>query len=86
MAICPHGGGDRAYPPRAALVPSRGHFATPNPLHRAARYLIFGEAPLQQHYPELRFSKALHAPTIVVRSTILAADPAPLAGPRGSWR
>ena len=43
------------------------------PLHRAARYLIIGEAPFQEHYPELWFSKALYAPTVVVRSTILAA-------------
>jgi len=43
------------------------------PLHRAARYLIVDEAPFQQHYPELWFSKALYAPTVVVRSTILAA-------------
>jgi halimadienyl-diphosphate synthase len=43
------------------------------PLHRAARYLIVDEAPFQEHYPELWFSKALYAPTVVVRSTILAA-------------
>ena len=43
------------------------------PLHRAARYLITGEAPFQQHYPELWFSKALYSPTVVVRSTILAS-------------
>ena len=42
-------------------------------LHRAARYLIVDEAPFQEHYPELWFSKALYAPTVVVRSTILAA-------------
>ena len=43
------------------------------PLHRAARYLIVEEAPFQERYPELWFSKALYAPTVVVRSTILAA-------------
>jgi hypothetical protein len=43
------------------------------PLHWAARYLIVDEAPFQKHYPKLWFSKALYAPTIVVRSTILAA-------------
>ncbi len=43
------------------------------PLRRAARYLIVDEAPFQEHYPELWFSKALYAPTVVVRSTILAA-------------
>jgi halimadienyl-diphosphate synthase len=42
-------------------------------LHRAARYLIVEGAPFQQHYPELWFSKALYSPTVVVRSTILAA-------------
>jgi len=49
------------------------HSLPPEPLHRAARYLIAGEAPFQQHYPGLWFSKALYAPTVVVRSTILAA-------------
>ncbi|MDQ3436516.1 MAG: hypothetical protein M3491_04120 [Actinomycetota bacterium] len=43
------------------------------PLHRAARYLIVEGAPFQQRYPELWFSKALYSPTVVVRSTILAA-------------
>ena len=43
------------------------------PLHRAARYLIVDEAPFQPDYPELWFSKALYAPTVVIRSTILAA-------------
>jgi len=43
------------------------------PLHRAARYLIIDEAPFQEHYPELWFSKALYAPTVAVRSTILGA-------------
>ena len=43
------------------------------PLHRAARYLIVEESPFQERYPELWFSKALYAPTVVVRSTILAA-------------
>jgi halimadienyl-diphosphate synthase len=44
-----------------------------DPLRRAARYLIADEAPFQEHYPELWFSKVLYAPTVVVRSTILAA-------------
>jgi hypothetical protein len=35
--------------------------------------LIVDEAPFREHYPELWFSKALYAPTVVVRSTILAA-------------
>ena len=43
------------------------------PLHRAARHLIVNERPLQEGYPELWVSKALYAPTVVVRSTILAA-------------
>ena len=43
------------------------------PLHRGARYLISGEAPFQRHYPQLWVSKALYSPTVVVRSTILAA-------------
>jgi halimadienyl-diphosphate synthase len=43
------------------------------PLHRAARYLIVDEAPFQENYPELWFSKALYAPTVVVHSTILGA-------------
>jgi halimadienyl-diphosphate synthase len=49
------------------------HTLPHEPLHRAARYLIVGEAPFQEHFPELWFSKALYAPTVVVRSTILAA-------------
>jgi len=49
------------------------HSLPPEPLHQAASYLIASEAPYQQHYPELWFSKALYAPTVVVRSTILAA-------------
>jgi len=43
------------------------------PLHLAARYLIVEGGPFQEHYPELWFSKALYAPTVVVRSTILGA-------------
>jgi halimadienyl-diphosphate synthase len=43
------------------------------PLHRAARYLIVEGAPFQQRYPELWVSKALYSPTVVIRSTILAA-------------
>jgi hypothetical protein len=43
------------------------------PLHRAARYLVVEGGPFQEHYPELWFSKALYAPTLVVRSTILGA-------------
>jgi hypothetical protein len=35
--------------------------------------LIVDQAPYQEHLPELWFSKALYAPTLVVRSTILAA-------------
>ena len=49
------------------------HSLPHEPLHRAARYLIASEAPFQQHYPGLWFSKTLYAPTVVVRSTILAA-------------
>ncbi|MGI8520513.1 MAG: hypothetical protein ACR2MC_07930 [Actinomycetota bacterium] len=43
------------------------------PLHRAARYLVVEGGPFQEHYPELWFSKALYAPTVVVRSTIVGA-------------
>jgi hypothetical protein len=43
------------------------------PLHRAARYLVVEGGPFQEHYPELWISKALYAPTVVVRSTILGA-------------
>ncbi len=43
------------------------------PLRRAARYLLATERPFQESYPELWISKALYAPTVVVRSTILAA-------------
>ena len=43
------------------------------PLHRAARYLVVEGGPFQDHYPELWISKALYAPTVVVRSTILGA-------------
>jgi halimadienyl-diphosphate synthase len=43
------------------------------PLHRAARYLIANERPVQESYPELWISKVLYAPTVVVHSTILAA-------------
>jgi hypothetical protein len=35
--------------------------------------LIVDEAPFQDNYPELWFSKAQYAPTVVVRGTILAA-------------
>jgi halimadienyl-diphosphate synthase len=45
----------------------------PEPLHRAARYLVVEGALFQEHYPELWISKALYAPTVVVRSTILGA-------------
>ena len=43
------------------------------PLRRAARYLIVDQASFQEHFPELWLSNALYAPTVVVRSTILAA-------------
>jgi halimadienyl-diphosphate synthase len=43
------------------------------PMHRAARYLVVEGGPFQERYPELWFSKALYAPTLVVRSTIIGA-------------
>jgi halimadienyl-diphosphate synthase len=43
------------------------------PLHRAARYLVVEGGLFQDHYPELWISKALYAPTMVVRSTVLGA-------------
>jgi hypothetical protein len=43
------------------------------PMHRAARYLVVEGGPFQEHYPELWISKALYAPTLVVRSTIIGA-------------
>ncbi len=43
------------------------------PLHRAAHYLVVEGGLFQDDYPELWFSKALYAPTVVVRSTILGA-------------
>jgi halimadienyl-diphosphate synthase len=43
------------------------------PLHRAARYLAVEGALFRDHYPELWISKALYAPTVVIRSTILGA-------------
>jgi hypothetical protein len=35
--------------------------------------LIVDDAPFQEYYPELWFSTALYAPTVVVRSTFLGA-------------
>jgi len=43
------------------------------PLRQAAQYLVASEHPFRERYPELWISKALWAPTIVIRSTILAA-------------
>ena len=43
------------------------------PLHRAARYLVVEGGPFQEQYPELWISKALYAPTVVIRSTIVGA-------------
>jgi hypothetical protein len=43
------------------------------PLRRAAQYLVASEHLFRERYPELWISKTLWAPTVVIRSTILAA-------------
>lgn len=43
------------------------------PLRRAAQYLLTTERPFNDRYPEMWISKALYAPTVVIRSVILAA-------------
>ena len=43
------------------------------PLRLAARYLMADERPFESIYPELWTAKVLYAPTLVVRSIILAA-------------
>ena len=58
----------------ALLKYHRGVRSLPHePLHRAARYLVVEGGPFQDHYPELWISKALYAPTVVIRSTIVGA-------------
>jgi halimadienyl-diphosphate synthase len=43
------------------------------PLHLAARYLLANEMPFKDDYPELWIAKVLYAPTLVIRSIVLAA-------------
>ena len=46
---------------------------SPEPLRRAAEYLIATEHPLGERYPQLWISKALYAPEFVIRGAVLAA-------------
>lgn len=45
----------------------------PEPLRRAARYLLTQERPFQHNYPELWIAKVLYAPTFAIRGVIVAA-------------
>ncbi len=45
----------------------------PDPLHRAAGYLLAAEHPFATDYPELWISKVLYAPRFAVKSAVLAA-------------
>lgn len=58
-----------------ALLHYHRHYQplAPEPLQRAAAYLLAHEQPFAQHYPALWIGKALYAPTPVIRSCILAA-------------